>query len=511
MAVKIKVRTNSILTVPAGVSMKYEYRPVSFFLSGGLHAAALFALGLIHGGPLQSPAARRPIYEEFIQPQEHKITWYDFRKPVPEVTAQERIGTSPTPRGAVLSKLAIIAVSPKPVSTKQFIWRPVPKVEIHQDLQAPNVILKAATAIPSPAPPPEPKKIEKPNLDGARAEQPNPSPPVNNGDVNKAQENPVQAVEIPKPRKAFVAPPAAQQEARLPLPVSVSEMPAPDVSITGTSSMRSALPDGLGAPTFSKGAPPPPNATPGTSNNPGNGKVDIAIAGLHPSDKLKGLPEGSRPGQFSQAAALGEPSTGEVTGDGLRVPGLSVHEDRSRIAEPPHVNPNRKAVMYADRVRSISMSTLSVPLRPASRTIPRSIEARFQGRYVYTMVIPIENLQGYSGDWILWFAEHESRPNETTNVRAPVPFRKFETVEPLLPGSRTELRVQVAAMIKKDGKIDSFSILRLMSPTLEQAVLQDLACWEFKPATRDGVAVDVDVVLEIPFSLPPQMAKGTQP
>jgi hypothetical protein len=37
-------------------------------------------------------------------------------------------------------------------------------------------------------------------------------------------------------------------------------------------------------------------------------------------------------------------------------------------------------------------------------------------------------------------------------------------------------------------------------------VIQDLASWEFKPATRDGAAVDVDVVLEIPFSLPPEIA-----
>jgi outer membrane biosynthesis protein TonB len=35
--------------------------------------------------------------------------------------------------------------------------------------------------------------------------------------------------------------------------------------------------------------------------------------------------------------------------------------------------------------------------------------------------------------------------------------------------------------------------------------------WEFKPAKRDGAPVDIDVVLEIPFSLPPQIAQRSQP
>ncbi len=91
------------------------------------------------------------------------------------------------------------------------------------------------------------------------------------------------------------------------------------------------------------------------------------------------------------------------------MPDLSIREDRSKV-EPPHVDPSRKAVLYAEKVRSIPVTTLSVPLRPASRTIPREIDARFQGRLVYTMVVPIENLPDYSGDWILWFAEQQ--PNQ---------------------------------------------------------------------------------------------------
>jgi TonB family protein len=139
------------------------------------------------------------------------------------------------------------------------------------------------------------------------------------------------------------------------------------------------------------------------------------------------------------------------------------------------------------------------------------IDARFQGRLVYTMVVPIENLPDYSGDWILWFAEREQKPGNSPLMRAPIPLRKVEPVETVPPGARTEFRALIAAVIRKDGRVDGISLLRGSGPAFAQAVLQDVASWEFKPATRDGAPVDVDVILEIPFSFPAQIAKRVAP
>jgi hypothetical protein len=191
------------------------------------------------------------------------------------------------------------------------------------------------------------------------------------------------------------------------------------------------------------------------------------------------------------------------------LPNLTIHDER-KPAGPPHVDAPRKVVLYADRLRSLPVSTLSVPLHPASRTIPPSIEARFRGRNVYTMVIPIENLPEYTTDWIIWFAEHESKPGggDVLNVRAPIPLRKFESVEPVAQGSRMELRVQIAGVITKEGKLEVSNLLRNLTPAYENAVLRDVGSWEFKPAERDGSPVDIDVVLEIPFSLPPRIAQS---
>jgi len=468
-----------------------------------LHGCAIAALLFLPNMGYKAP--ERPIFEELIQPEAHKIVWYNFSKtkPLPDVNAQQKIGTSPTPRGRELSPQTIIATAPKPISSKQFIWRPVPKIQIRQDLATPNLIARAAAALPAVAPPPPEPPKPKPESQGVKAEQPNLSPATPKGDVNVAQA-PQQPIEIPKPRKAFVPPPPKQQ-ARLPLPVQPADVPLPESSVVGSAAVRSTLPEGIGAPTISKGAPPPPNAPVAMDATPGNGKVDVAIATLHPSDKPpSALPDGSRPGQFAKAPAVGEIATGDINGNGAKVPNLTIHDEKKLDA--PRVNSNRKTVLYADRVRSISISTLSVPLRPASRTIPRAIEARFQNRNVYTMVVPIENLQPYAGDWIIWFSERQQRPGETPFVRAPVPLRKFETVEPVPAGAHTELRVQFAAIITKDGRLEGVSLFKTMNPTLDQSLLQDLTSWEFKPATRDGVAVDVDIVVEIPFSLPGQVA-----
>ncbi len=501
---KVRIRSNPIRT-----RRGYRIRPSSFVLSILFHAVVVAGLLILPSRNSEEPSRARPIYDELIKPDAKKIVWYHVPKALPEVSAQQRIGTFPKPRAAEKAEVAIIATAPKPKSVKQFIWQKIPKIEIRQDLPAPNLIARAAMAIPAPPPPPEPKpKIDKPDTKGVKSPQPNISPPEPKGDVNKAREIQAQPVEVPKPRKAFVPPPPSQQPPRLVIPVQTADVPLPEASIAGAPTARAALPDGIGAPAFSKGAPPPPNAPPGPASEAGNGRVDIASVGLHPSDKGP-VPDGSRPGQFARAPTVGELATGEVKG-GIGVPNLTIHDDRTAVP-PPHVDAPRKVVLYADRLRSLPVSTLSVPLRPASRTIPARIEARFLGRDVYTMVIPIENIVGYSGDWIIWFAERDQKPGGAPSVLAPVPLRKFESVDPVPPGARTEIRVQVQAVINREGKFDKVQLLRDLTPGLESAILRDVKSWEFKPATRDGAPVDIDVVLEIPFSLPPQIAQRSQP
>ena len=62
----------------------------------------------------------------------------------------------------------------------------------------------------------------------------------------------------------------------------------------------------------------------------------------------------------------------------------------------------------------------------------------------------------------------------------------------------------MAATLSKEGKLTGVTVLSNPPPAVAQAAMQDLTSWEFKPATRAGAPIEVDIVLEIPFNLAPQ-------
>jgi len=434
----------------------YPLRLTSLLASLGVHGSLIGLLWI-----LPSSESKTPIYDELIRPQEHKIIYYDFRKPLPEVSPSNPILRSKQSRGSELSKQTIIATSPQAKSEKQLIWTPAPKLELPQDLLAQNLILKAAPPILSlPAPPKEPAK-----------------PP-------KAFHPPIRAVQEPKltPQTALPPPPAISTAMgpRFPIRTGLAALPPPPL--------------------------PEPPSLDGTSN------VNIAVANLNIIEKsLPAPPEGARPAQFSKAPTRGPETSGEGDDASLKVPNLTIRRDESAPAKAPREPPAMRTILYLDRVRGIPVTGLSVPLRPSTRTIPAAIDARFRGRNVYTTVIPIENLPAYTGDWIVWFAEQDAKPGETPLVRAPIPYRKVEPVTAPPAGRQAGRRVQVAATLDKNGKLNKVSVVTAVVPGLKEAVMADVTSWEFKPATRNGVAIDVEVVIEIPFNGPPVLANSTLP
>jgi hypothetical protein len=195
-------------------------------------------------------------------------------------------------------------------------------------------------------------------------------------------------------------------------------------------------------------------------------------------------------------------------GKGIAIADLMIRNGKQtpdKAADKAGMSPydmTARTVLYRDVVSGSLVRTLSAPLRPASRTIPQSLESRFQGRLVYAMVIPAPFLPAYTGDWIVWFAEVKALPGESHDIRAPVPYQKIEPISSpcLAGGARAEARVQLAALIKSDGRFDSVTAVRGSSPNAMGAI-EDLKRWEFRPATRDGSPVAVEAVIEIPFCL----------
>lgn len=455
-AMRIRIKAK----VPSGgagdVWLGYPLTPKSFALSLGVHGIIILALLTVS---LPATVAERPVYEELIKPNQHKIIFYDFRRKTPNVNPVKKFGRAHEPRGAELSRQAIIATSRRPKSSQVFISVPAPKIEIPLDIPAPLMIARLDT-IP-PVPPPPPQRI--------------------------------------KPRQ-FVPPKPAKQAPKLPIPTPVLDLPAPAVTIPQVTS-----PVEMSQLTLPKVSLPPKKAPESTDVHHGNATADIAVASLHPAENAAArVPNGERPGKFSKAPTQGEASSGDANGrTALTVPDLTIRNAKPEAA--PKIA--TESILYTERVRSIPMSTLSVPLRPSSRMIPPAVDAQFKGRNVYTIVIPMEHIPAYSGDWILWFADHAAKSGETPVVRAPVPFRKIEPVEQAA-GGRTTQRILLTATLGRAGKLERVVLLTQTTTAIQHAVFDDVTSWQFQPATSDGVAVDIDVVLEIPFSLPAGVASN---
>ncbi len=443
----------------------YPIRSFSFVYSLAVHGGVISLLLLASSFP---PAPQRPVYNELMQAQPHKLVFYDLRKTLPEVTPVEKIGQSTIPRGLVVSKQAIIANAPKPISRTQSVFVLAPKIQLQQDVPVPDLVARTATSLPSlPAPP-------------------KPAPP---------------------PPKIFVPPPINRQP-KLPVPLPAVDAAAPAINPL-TPPTPAIATNGISA--IARIAAPRPEAPPVPTVSNGNANVDVAVANLEASKiSIRALPEGERPGQFSKAPTQGAPASGATTASALTVPNLSVREP-AKPTKVPEEKPPGKAVLYTERVRNVPHSTLSVPLRSATRTIPAAVDARFRGRNVYAIVIPIENMPVYSGDWIVWFAEREPKPGETPLIYAPMPFRKLEAADEGAAGDRLKQRIQVAATIGADGKLTNVALVTNAAPAAEKAVSEDVASWEFKAATRNGAPVDVEVVIEIPFNLPMRPAVNTAP
>jgi len=211
------------------------------------------------------------------------------------------------------------------------------------------------------------------------------------------------------------------------------------------------------------------------------------------------LPTGLPPVTNTQVSAGPRPgSSGEASGAGLRIPGITVQPgphpaNPGTAAAAAHSEPPR---FVATAVAPLQQ-TFSAPLAPSARSIPAAIEARFHQRVVYTVVLPMRKVPGYSADWIMWFAERQPQndPPAQVQMRAPLPMRKT------YPAGAAELsgRIQLVATIDHNGNVAEISRIGTGNTVDLEAAAEDLKAWQFLPALRNHVPIDSDIVIEITF------------
>jgi TonB family protein len=272
------------------------------------------------------------------------------------------------------------------------------------------------------------------------------------------------------------------------------------------------LPPGAAA----KSAPatiPDDAPTVGISTSIGNGEAAMAIVGLDPSKTTDfPSPPGSRQASFSAGPQLRPTGGSGNTGAQIVVPGL-LAQGGAKDAQPTLVASvaaptSRESLLAAARL-ALHPPAPDIPPAPGAARVTAAPDPRLSGRVVYTVAIQMPNVTSYSGSWLVWFAEREPLPGSpAVNMRAPLPLRK---VDPkyiaAAAAERVEGKVRLAAVIRKDGRVDAVALLRHLDDRLDRSASEALAKWEFEPALRNGTAVDVDCVFEIPFRLAPRPAK----
>jgi TonB family protein len=118
------------------------------------------------------------------------------------------------------------------------------------------------------------------------------------------------------------------------------------------------------------------------------------------------------------------------------------------------------------------------------------------------------NVTSYSGSWIIWFAEREPVPGQIPDVRPPLALHKVDPkYVPAAADEKVEGKVRLAAVIRRDGHVDTVELLQHLDDRLDRSATEALAKWEFTPALRNGAPVEVDAVFEIPFHLAPRTSR----
>jgi TonB family protein len=117
------------------------------------------------------------------------------------------------------------------------------------------------------------------------------------------------------------------------------------------------------------------------------------------------------------------------------------------------------------------------------------------------------NLNSAGGSWVIRFAELDhalnigNQPNSSAGeLSQPSATRKVDPAYPLqLMRENVAGTVILYAIIHADGSVSNVRILRGVDDRLDRYASQAVAQWQFHPATKQGVPVDVEATFQIPF------------
>ena len=180
------------------------------------------------------------------------------------------------------------------------------------------------------------------------------------------------------------------------------------------------------------------------------------------------------------------------------------NQNRSAIAgqgngKNPASNSDNSRLM-ADATPPRVTATPPRPLSEVSKDRATDVDRWIFGdKKFYAMTLNMPNLNSAGGSWVIRFAE--LNPNEAKgDLTAPEATQKVDPAYPLeLMRRNIQGTVTLYAVIRSDGSVNSVRVLRGVDDELDQYARAALAHWRFRPATKNGAAVDLEAVVMIPF------------
>ena len=365
--------------------------------------------------------------------------------------ASDVIGPPPTDDAKLHTPRQIVAVTPSVIA-------PPPETNVSRNLGAINV----GKLTPSVAAP----KIEV--AEQRAIPQPTGSPKNGNG----------------QPGGAAAAPPALAQGALTSGPAA-GQLIALNLRPANVSGPLN-IPPGRRTGEFAAGpegkpdAPGTPDIQDGGHGAGGNGSGSAGAGTGNNGNLPPGIVVGSAPGA---------PPPGSVVVAGTPNP----------AATPKFSDSAKQVLMAAARPPRVGELPHDMPAE-SSAPAPYKIEDKvFSGKKYYSMTLNMPNLASAGGSWIIRFAQLD-QDKTVGELTAPVAMTKVDPAYPAdLIRDGVEGTVILYAVIHKDGTVGEVRVLRGLQGKLDENARVALLRWKFRPGTKNGQAVDLEAVVQIPY------------
>ena len=525
--------------------------PIRFLESYSGHIAFVVAVYLVCTLPLFN----RPHIEPTVT---HTSLEYvplsDYLPPINTAAKQQMKPRKGAPK---LAKQEILSVPANADNSHQTIVTP-PKVKLNHDVPMPNIV--AWTPVPST----QPVAASARTVSQLTVPQFQPEVVAPAADVSHLKNNvKVPSVDAPSvvapmadvahmkdnlklpplPQASVVEPTLSPDQLRLKQgqlnmaelqpEVAAPRLPVEPQRSSGASESGGAA-TAKSADSAGKNVPPAPSLQ-GLGNSQGQGQI-IALS-LNPDVRgPASLPSGNRSGEFhaspnGKAAAPGTPNvTGPGTADqggghgtgagvpagivvGTPPPGATTSAvggtggGNGNGAGKPAGNANADATkrIFAEAMKpSLPAYRQPAPPQPEPDLADpeKSIEQRvFGSRRYYSLIMNMPNLTSATGSWIIRFAELK-QSDDKIPLTAPVATSKMDPAYPAdALRDHVEGTVTLYAIIRPDGSVDSIKVLNSLDERLDQNAIRALSHWHFRPGTKNGEAVAVEAVVQIPFHM----------